>query len=63
MKRRLAEILTSSRESLRRALRTQLRLQQIYVDRYELSGCETVAAARVLRWHGDQLVGSELPPR
>jgi hypothetical protein len=61
MRQRLADALTSSLESARRALRTQLRLQQIYVDRYELSGCETAAAARALRWHGDQLVGSELP--
>ena len=62
MKGRLTEVLTRSLEAARRALRTQLRLQQIYVDRYELSGRETAAAARVLRWHGDQLVGSELPP-
>jgi hypothetical protein len=51
------------RRRLAAFLRTQLRLQQLYVDRYELSGYETMAAARVLRWHGDQLVGSELPPR
>lgn len=62
MKQRLAEVLTNTLDAARTALRTQLRLQQIYVDRYELSGRETVAAARALRWHGDQLVGTDLPP-
>jgi hypothetical protein len=60
--RRLADLAARSRARVRRAVQTQLRLQQIYADRYELSGAETAAAACVLRWHGDQLVGSELPP-
>jgi hypothetical protein len=63
MTERLAKTLTGYLHTLRQAVRTQLRLQQLYVDRYELSGHETAAAARALRWHGDQLVGSELPPR
>ena len=46
---------------VRRALRTQLRLQQNFVDRYHLSGRETAVAARALRWHGDELVGDQLP--
>jgi hypothetical protein len=48
-------------EALRAAVRTQLALQQIYADRHELSGRETAAAARALRWRGDELVGCELP--
>jgi hypothetical protein len=62
MKRRLTEMFSSSLAATRAAFRTQLHLQQIYVDRYDLSGRETAAAARRLRWHGDQLVGTELPP-
>ena len=59
---RLADLVTRARSRAREALQTQLRLQQIYVDRYELSGTETAAAACVMRWHGDRLVGTELPP-
>ena len=53
----LARTVSAARE----ALATQLRLQQNYVARYDLTGRETAAAARALRWHGDVLVGSELP--
>jgi hypothetical protein len=52
----------TARAAVEGAVRTQLRLQQIYADRWELSGRETAAAARVLRWRGDELVGCELPP-
>jgi|tagenome__1003787_1003787.scaffolds.fasta_scaffold11736287_1 hypothetical protein len=62
MTERLAKTLTGYLQSVRAALGTQIRLQQVYLDRYELSGHETAAAARALRWQGDQLVGSELPP-
>ena len=58
---RLRERLDAARAAARTALRTQLRLQEIYADRWELSGRETAAAARALRWRGDELVGSELP--
>jgi hypothetical protein len=47
---------------LRNAVRTQLRLQERYAARWDLSGRETAAAMRRLRWHGDELVGCELPP-
>jgi hypothetical protein len=61
MKLRLAEALTRSLAAARAALQTQLRLQEIYVERHERSGRETAAAARALRWRGDDLVGCELP--
>ena len=48
-------------DTVRDAVRVQLRLQQVYLDRWELSGRETAAAARRLRWRGDELVGTELP--
>jgi hypothetical protein len=54
---RLAAALTQ----VRAALRTQYRLQENYAARWELSGRETAAAARAMRWRGDELVGSELP--
>jgi hypothetical protein len=63
MSERLTNTFTGCLRAVRQAVRTQLRLQQIYADRYELSGQETAAAARVLRWHGDHLVGCELPPQ
>jgi hypothetical protein len=59
---RLRERLDAARAAAQSALRTQLRLHEIYADRWELSGRETAAAARALRWRGDELVGSELPP-
>jgi hypothetical protein len=59
---RLRNRLEAALTAARAAVRTQLRLRETYADRFELSGRETAAAARALRWHGDQLVGSELPP-
>ena len=58
---RLRECFDSARAAVQEALRTQLRLQEMYADRWELSGRETAAAARELRWRGDELVGCELP--
>jgi hypothetical protein len=58
---RMKDRLHATRAALRDAVRTQLSLQQRYVDRHALSGRETAAAARVLRWRGDELVGCELP--
>jgi hypothetical protein len=46
---------------LRNAVRTQLRLQERYAARWDLSGRETAAAMRRMRWRGDELVGCELP--
>jgi hypothetical protein len=46
---------------IRRALATQMELQENYARRHDLSGLETRAAARQLRWVGDELVGCELP--
>ena len=46
---------------VRAAVRTQVTLQENYAARFELSGRETAAAARALRWRGDRLVGCELP--
>ena len=56
------ERMTRFFETVRAAWRTQVELQQMYVDRHQLSGFETRAAARRLRWQGDRLVGCELPP-
>jgi hypothetical protein len=56
------ERITKLWAAVRTAWQTQLELQQRYVDRHELSGFETRAAARRLRWSGDRLVGCELPP-
>jgi hypothetical protein len=47
---------------LRRAWATQVLLQQRYIDRYDVSGGEALAAARQLRWSGSVLVGDLLPP-
>ena len=58
---RLRERFDSARAAVREALRTQLHLQEMYAARWELSGRETAAAARELRWRGDELVGCELP--
>lgn len=48
-------------EAVRAAWLTQVEMQQRYLDRHELSGYETRAAARRLRWSGDRLVGCEMP--
>lgn len=48
-------------EAVRAAWLTQVEMQQRYLDRHELSGFETRAAARRLRWSGDRLVGCEMP--
>lgn len=54
------------RPSLRRRMRqhwqAQLRLWEIYGNRFEPSGVETCQAARRLRWLDDRLVGDLLPP-
>ena len=52
----------SALAAARAAVRTQLYLHERYAARWELSGREALAASRSLRWQGDHLVGSELPP-
>jgi hypothetical protein len=37
-------------------------LHQRYLDRYDVSGREALAATRQLRWSGSVLVGDLLPP-
>jgi len=40
----------------------QLRLQELALQRYEVSGRDAVAATRTLRWVGGELAGDLLPP-
>ena len=54
----MAHVLTA----LRRAVARQVALQERYVARHDLSGAETLAATRALRWRDGRLVGQVLPP-
>lgn len=47
--------------SLRQFHDRQLVLQEQYAARHDLSGLETMAAARELRWRGFELAGDVLP--
>lgn len=48
--------------TLRRAYARQVALQERHGARHDLSGRETLAAARFLRWRDGRLVGELLPP-
>ena len=54
-------VLTRTWQRLRAFWATQEHLQQLYLDRHDISGKEGLRATRTLRWSGDCLVGELLP--
>jgi hypothetical protein len=46
---------------LREFYEGQVRLQQLYLDRHDVTGHEALAAMHTLHWSGDELVGDWLP--
>jgi len=54
-------VLRRAWRTLRDFWATQEHLQQLYLDRHEVSGRDAVRATRTLRWSGDGLVGDLLP--
>lgn len=61
MSRTTSGVLHRTLRHIRRFWDQQLYLQQLYLDRHELSGREAEAAFRQLRWSGSGLVGDWIP--